>query len=274
MPETPVVAQSPVIFSTKGAHKMIPVTTLYFNDQGKLKADRWPGYAADAAVVDALLARLLNDGVLRKGDKPAPKPAFKATAVTGGALVQIEIEIKNVVPDNATPPNSKADFTVTETETYLALDLATLKEKVGTSASNAKSPGLVFISSAGAPVLPKAAVYALAGDPAVKDIDKNAGGGAAFSVQSRAGGADAALTTVEIKDVDTGANTFTLIATWTKTAAATAVSAMGAQFPYVITVAAPAGGFLAPVAGKISLTGGSDPIAVDAVKPSVTVPAQ
>src|SRR4051794_27463023 len=116
MPETPVVAQAPLSFNVGGTHLMIPLSALYFNDQGKLKADHWPLYGANSAAVDTLLLRLSKEGVLRAGTKLATKPSFTATAVTPGSAVRLEFEISAIAPDAATPPNSKADFKVTETE--------------------------------------------------------------------------------------------------------------------------------------------------------------
>jgi hypothetical protein len=52
------------------------------------------------------------------------------------------------------------------------------------------------------------------------------------------------------------------------------MTGLAAVFAYSIAVTAPAGGFLAPVAGKSTLSGGSDAVAVDAVKSSATVLAQ
>ena len=274
MSETPVVAQSPISFNVSGTHMMIPLSALYFNDQGKLKADRWPLYGANTTAVDALLDRLIKEGVLRAGTKPATKPAFTATAVTPGTAVRIEMEITNSVPDIPTPPNSKADFKTTESETYTGVQPAKLKERIGAAAGGGKSPGLVFVSSGGAPELPKAGVYPMVGDPALVDIPKNAGAGNAFSLQSRAGGPNAALTSVEIKDVDVPGDNFTLIAKWTKTSPALAVSGLAAAIDYSAVVTAPAGGFKAPVEGKISFSGGADAVAVDAVKSSVIVPAK
>jgi hypothetical protein len=274
MSETPVVAQSPISFNVGGTHLMIPLSALYFNDQGQLKADRWPLYGANTSAVDALLGRLRKQGVVRAGTKPATKPSFLATAVTAGTVVRIEIEITNSVQDAATPANSKADFKTTESETYTGLQPAKLKELIGIAAGGGKSPGLVFVSSGGAPALPKAGGYPLTGDPAVVDIPKHAGAGVAFSLQSRAGGPDAALTSVEIKDVDVPGDKFTLTAKWTKTAAALAVSSLAGTIAYSATVTAPADGYKAPVEGTISLSGGADAVAVDAVKSSVIVPAK
>jgi|GEM_PF-5295550 len=279
MPETPVVAQSVISFNDSGKHLMIPLSALYFDANGALKADRWPLYATYQATVDPLLTRLLKDGTLRKGSTPAARPSFVATAVTPGATgVLIEIEISNVVPNSATPANSTADFKVTETDTYAGTEVGKLKDVVGTTANGGKRPGLVFVSSAGAPELPAAGTYSMAaaapGDPAKADIPKHSGGGTAFSLQTRANGADAVLTSVQIKDVDQANNKFTLVVKWTKTQSGQAMNGLGAALAYAVNVSAPAGGFLAPAPGKVVLTGGSDAVSLNAVKASATALAQ
>jgi hypothetical protein len=273
MPETPVVGQSSISFNVSGSHLMIPLSALYFDDKGKLKADHWPLYGANSAAVDTLLARQMKEGVLRAGTKPTAKPSFTATAVSPGAGVGIDIEISNVAPDAGTPANSKADFKITEKETYTGIELAKLKDRVGTAANGGTTPGLVFVS-AGTPDMPTAGVYPMAGNPATVKIPKNGGGGDAFELTSRGGGADAALTSVEIKDVNVPAAKFTLVATWTKSSAALAMTGLAAAFAYSLAITAPAGGLLAPVAGKISLSGGADAVSVNPIKSSVTVPAQ
>ena len=272
MVETPVVAQSPISLNVDGSHLMIPLSVLYFDDQGKLKAERWPLYAANAATVDILLARQIKEGVLRAGTKPATKPAFTGTAVSPGAGVGVAIEISNILPDAATPANSKADFKVTEMETYTGLEPAKLKERLGTASGGGKAPGLVFVSSAAAPEIPEAGVYPMVGDPATVKIPKDGGAGDAFELTSRGGTVDAALTSIEIKDVTAGK--FTLVAKWTKNSAALAMTGLAAAYAYSVAITAPADGFRAPVSGTISLSGGADAVAVDPVKSSVTVPAQ
>jgi hypothetical protein len=278
MSETPVLAQSPISFNQGGNHFMIPLSAIYFDDSGALKANRWPLYSTHSAAVDRLLTRLKREGVLRAGQQPAAKPAFTATAITAGATVLIEIEIANVVPDTGAPPNSKADFKVTETDTYTEVETAKLKDIVGVVTGGGKRPGLVFVDSAAAPELPKAGPYAMtaaaAGDPGTVAVLKNTGAGPAFSLQTRANGPDAILTAIEIKDVDVPSSKFTLIAKWTKSANAQAMTGLAGAFVYVVTIAAPAGGFLAPAAGKVVLAGGSDAVAIDAVKASATILAK
>jgi hypothetical protein len=275
MASTPVQAQSPISLNIGGKHLMIPLSALYFDDKGVLKADRWPLYTANAASVDPFLKRLVKQGMLKAGATPAAKPAFSATSITTGATgLLTEIEISNVAPNAAVPADSKAKFKVTETHTHTNLKPADSKDVIGAAAGGGSRPGLVFVSSAGVPELPKAGNYPLTGDPGTVAIPKAAGAGDAFTLQSRAGGPDASLTSVEVTDVNAAAGTFTLIVKWTKSANALKMTDLPATFAYVLTIAAPAGGFLAPVAGKSTLAAGSDAVSVKAVAPSATILAQ
>jgi hypothetical protein len=278
MSNTPVVAQSPVSLNVNGKQLMIPLSSLYFDDSGVLKGDHWPLFATYQADVLPLLERLRKQGFLQQGPKTLARPAFTATAITAGSTASIEIKVDNVVPEEAAPADSKADITVTETDLYTGLDAATLKDQLGAAAGAGKRPGLVFVSRAAAPILPKNGTYpavaAAPGDPGTITVADNAGGNDAFELETRSGGADAILTSVEIRNADTVSGKFDLVASWTKTAAAVAISGIGAAFSDVITVAAPPGGFLAPSEGTVVLAGGADAIAVNPVKASATVLSQ
>jgi hypothetical protein len=277
MPELPAVASSPIAFSSlDGKYFLLPLNAVYFDSTGTLKADRWPLYATHQAIVDPLLASLRNAGVLLPGPEPPHKPAFTATAKTPGASgVLITIDIANVAANAGTPPSSTADVTLKETDTYAALTPATLVQTIGSAANGGTRPGLVFVSSAGAPALPAAGVYAMAaaapGGPATADIPNNGAAGTAFTLQTRDGGADAPAVSVQIKDVNAAQGTFTLVVSWSKTQAALAMSGLAAAFAYVIDVQPPPGGFVAPAEGKTTLSGGSDAIAVNAVKASAVI---
>jgi hypothetical protein len=273
MPELPVVAASPVAFSSSdGKYFLIPLSAVYVDQSGTVKADRWPLYATYKTIVDPLIAVLQSNGVLAPGPEPPRKPAFLATAKTPGASgVAVEIKIGNVVPNTGNPPASIADFTITETDTYTGIPVDKLLEIIGNAANGGKRPGLVFVSSAPPTLLPGPGSFAMAGDPGKVDIPKNGGGGNAFSLQTRDGGADALNVSIQIKDVDTTLNTYTLIAKWTKTQAAVAMSGLAATFAYVVDITAPGGGFLAPAEGTTALSGGSDAIAVNPVKASAVI---
>jgi hypothetical protein len=278
MANTPVVAQSPVSLNVKGTQLMIPLSGLYFDDNGVLKGDHWPLFATYQADVLPQLERLRKNGLVQPAPRAAAKPAFTATAITPGTTATIAIKIANVVPDEAAPANSKADVGVTESDLYTGLDVATLKDELGAAAGAGTRPGLVFVSSAAAPTLPKNGTYpavaASPGGPGIVKVTADSGGGNAFELTTRTGGPDAVLVSVEIKNADTASGKFDLVATWVKDVAALAVSGIGAAFDDVITVAAPPGGFLAPGEGTVVLAGGADAVAVAPLKASATVLAQ
>ncbi len=280
MPELPAIAASPVPFSSSdGKYFLIPLNAIYFDANGALKADRWPLYATYKTIVDPLLAELLTEGVLLAGPEPPGKPAFSATAKTPGATgILVEIGVANVAPNQGNPPASTADVTVTEKDTYSGIASNKLVETVGNAANGGKRPGLVFVSSGNPPDLPQAGTYAMAaanpGDPATVDIPKNGGGGNAFTLKTRDRGADAPKVSIDIKDVDATQNTFSLVASWTKTQNALAMSGLAGAFGYVVDIKPPNGGFLTPAEGKTTLSGGSDAISVVSVKASAVISAK
>jgi YD repeat-containing protein len=280
MPERPAVSGNPLSFITSdGKQLWIPLTALYYDAAGALKAERWPLYTANQAAVDPFLRRLAASRDIVPGPEPTVKPAFKATAVTAGASgVSINIVVANVTPNVATPASSTADVAVTETDTYTALKPDTIVEVLGNSATTGKRAGLAFVSSSGTVALPKAGSYtfaaASAGDPAKANIAKQTGSGNAFTLQARSNDAAGALTTAEIKDVDTTAQTFTLVLGWSKAVTATAIDALAAPFAYVVTIAPPDGGYRAPANGTVGLVGGSDMFTANAAQASATVLSQ
>jgi hypothetical protein len=163
MPELPVVAAAPVPFSSDGKFHLIPLSAIYFDSSGTVKADRWPLYTTYKAILDPLLQDLQSSGVLEPGPEPPHAPAFLATAKTPGASgIDVEITIANVAPNKANPPASTADVTVTETDTYTSVAADKLIETIGASANAGKRPGLVFVASAAPTFLPSAGTYPMA----------------------------------------------------------------------------------------------------------------
>ena len=263
MAEKPVLGSGPISLLESGKQYSIPLSALYFDSTGKLKADRWPSYPSIASEVDTFLARLLVSGALAVGPEPAAKPAFLVKAAGAGSTGNsVTLLIENVAPDTNNPPASKADITVTETDTYSNVKPADLAALIGTSAGGGSKPGLVFLSSAN-PELPKAKSYTFTAatpgtDPATAKIEKNSGTGDAFTLESRSKATDANLTKAEIKNVDATAGTFTMVVTWTKKVTATQVDSVATPLSYAVVITAPPGGYRAPVPGVVTLSGGSD----------------
>lgn len=146
---------------------------------------------------------------------------------------------------------------------------------IGAAAGGGTRPGLVFVSSGGAPTQPANGTTPLTGGPPFTAELSDGGGGTAFSVRSKSDDADAADTTVTISAADDASDpdTFTLTATWTKQATGIQATDLQTSFAYEITVAAPPSGTLLPPSpGTVALRGGSD--LTGPTTASVTVSAQ
>jgi hypothetical protein len=250
------------------------LTSLYFDDQGNIKADQWPEYvngpSGFKASVDNWLGYLVKQSLVTPGKIPAAKPAFQIEAKDPGSTGNfITVEFKNITPDPKVPGNTTVDVTVTETDTYPLLTPDTLEKVIGKTSGGGSRPGLVFLATP-TPILPAVGGGDLksagVGKPFVFDF------AGAFTVQAKHDDPDAGLTNVQVTAVDTGAKTFTLTATWKKPAVAVKLSDLGTTFAYELTVTPPKGGFAdPPAAGTVTLTGGADPVSVSAVKAQATV---
>jgi hypothetical protein len=204
--------------------------------------------------------------VIQTDEAPPPKPALVITARdAGGAGNNIRVVLSNVVPDTGTPGNTKVDLTVSETDTYNGLTPATVGDVLGVDTTPGARPGLVHVKGAGPYQLPKAKDYTLAGGNGAKasrDLDKNTGSGAAFTVEAKAAGAEGNDIKVSIQDVDTTSTTnprFTLVASWTKSMSGVKLSEITANFGFLIQVDPPRDtAFAPPVPATIVLTGGAD----------------
>src|SRR5262249_22377317 len=160
------------------------------------------------------------------------------------------------------PGSTKVDITVTATDTYTALTPATIGEVLGVDVTPGTRPGLVQVKGAGPYALPKVKDYTLAGGNggnATKDVDKRTGSGTAFTLEAKRAGADGNSIQVSIKDVNSTDQTFTLIASWSKSLAGVKLSDITADFGFLIKADPPIGGAFAPPApATIVLVGGSD----------------
>jgi hypothetical protein len=260
-----VVANGPISFSdAQGRAFSIPLSLLYFDANGAIQADTWPLYGDHQALLDDWLPYLQEQGLIREGEAPAPVNAMVVKAKTPGAAGNtILLNIDNVHPDPADNTVTLFDATVIETNTYIGLAPDTVKLVLGTAPGGGSKPGLVFVSSAGDPELPKVGDYPLASGGAgvsstvdIPNVDESA---TALSVTARSEGAEGDRTTVTIDDVDATNTTFTLTAEWTKTVPNLEAGELAGAFDYEITVDPPAGGALAaPAAGEYALSGGAD----------------
>jgi hypothetical protein len=274
MAKTPVMAATGPVELLAGTQQIsLPLTALYFED-GELKA-AGPLYTAHQADVDTWLQYLSDQGLITAAATPPPKQALLITAKnTGSQGNDIRIALSNVRQDPSDATKQIFDATLTQTDQYSGLTKDAIKAVLGATASftDGSRPGLVYVSSAGTPDVPKAGTYAPNNTFVVK-VPKD-GGGNAFELTYRVQDS-AATATVEIADVSTDEGTFSLVATWAKTAAGIHVTALGTSFSDHIAVTKPEGGAATdgdvPAPGTVVLAGGAD--AASAQKASAAVAA-
>jgi hypothetical protein len=268
-----MAATGPVEFLAGSQQVSLPLTTLYF-ENGQLKASG-PLYAANQAQADKWLRYLSDQGLIISTSAPPPKQALLISAKNAGSTGNdISIVISNIRQDPGDNTKRIFDATLTQTDVYPSLKKDTVKVIVGESPSftDGSRPGLIYVSSAGAPDLPSAGTYA-PGGTFVVTLPKD-GGGTAFKVTYRVKDA-AASGTVQISNVSGDSGTFSLVATWSKTVTGIHVTAFGTSFSDHITVTDPDGAAATdgdvPAAGTLILAGGSD--AATAQKASAAAPA-
>jgi len=261
MAKTPVMAATgPIEFLAGTQQISLPLSALYF-ENGKLKA-AGPLYTAHQADADKWLQYLADQGLVTPAAAPPPKQALLITAKNAGSQGNdIHIAIANVRPDPGDATKQIFDATLTQTDTYAGLTKDTIKDVLGTTSAftSGSRPGLVFVSSGGVPDLPQAGTYA-PNNSGVVSVPKD-GGGNAFQLTYRVG-VTGATASVQIANVSTDAGTFSLVATWTKTATGIYVTQLATSFPDHIAVTKPDGSAAndtdVPAPGTVFLAGGSD----------------
>ncbi|HEY6390954.1 MAG TPA: hypothetical protein VIX89_06740 [Bryobacteraceae bacterium] len=259
MPRTPARFNGPIEFMDRDTGKQvsIPLSAVYFDGSAvKAEGDIYNQYKAAA---DDWLKYLASTGLLVADATPPAQPAMVISAASPGRNGNhIQITFSNFTPD-ANPANTTFNVLVAETDTYTGLTLATIQQVLGSVAGGGTDPGLVFVPGATPAVMPGVVTdLPLMGDPATVKLPDGHGGDS-FSVTAKGTGPDGALTKVTIKDPNTGAGTFTLIANWSKPKSAIKVADIQTNFAYEIAVAAPATGTLLPPApGTVTLSGGAD----------------
>src|ERR1044071_9860688 len=138
MSRTPAIGSDPVLFyRPDGLLEEISLADVYF-DGGIVAWD----HAVDPAhqKVPALLTYLAARGVLRPAPKPAAIASVSAMAAKDGPIGnRIEIEI---APSTSGDP-TKVDITVTETDVYEKLSLATLPARLGIDTTEGSDAGLL-----------------------------------------------------------------------------------------------------------------------------------
>jgi hypothetical protein len=273
MATRPVLGGSPVsILDGSGKQLEIPLNLLSFGSSG-VDASGWPGYVANKPLVDAWLKSLVQRQLLRPGDAAAAAPALTIKARDKGSEGNtITVAFSNVSPPAAVPGDTTTDVTVTVTQTWPGLTVATIIDHLGTTATNGDQPGLAFLKNATV-ALPAVGSAAFSGAPTSWAPAKQDGSaGPAFTLNARnPDDADGVAPRGKISAVNVGAGTFTLELSWQKSAAAVKLSNLGTVFAYVITVAAAGPAFAPPAPGLVTLIGGADASSSPAAAAQATV---
>jgi hypothetical protein len=275
-----VLGSGPIGFTdTNGKQQSIPLSLLYF-DNGLVKADKWPLYSANTAVVDALLKSLVAGEFLKPAPAPPPKPAMVLKAAIPGIRGNtIQVTFSNIVA-GATPPTSttfEAEITAKATYSGLSFNPASLSfvgKVLGVGATLGTSPGLVRVKepAPSTAVLPKAITTStqLAGGGVSAKSSLSVAGdpsGTAFTLEAWKDGAEGNNIKITIPDVNSEAQTFTLVVEWTQPKITSiALSELPSKLAglagkeFVIEVSKPEGAtdFGIPALGTITLSGGAD----------------
>jgi len=163
-----VIGSGPIGFTDKeGKQQFIPLSQLYFNDDGEVTVKVGQLYNDNKKVVDALLKNLVAGGFLKSAPTLPPKPAIVIKAAIPGAkgnTIQVTFSNFHNIPTGQHPVNIttfNAEIIAKATYSNLNLDpsSASFIEKVlGVGATPGISPGLVRIKEtapAGTPIQPK-----------------------------------------------------------------------------------------------------------------------
>jgi hypothetical protein len=261
-----------------GKQVSIPLTALFFDptkgNQLAIDSTKWPDPSTTTinlpGFIQAFLKDLVQQQLVIPAPVPAPKQSMVLTASSPGSTGN-SIKITITTTPKPDPTQSTFDVKVEESDTYTGLTLATIAGVLGTDKAAGSIPGLLHIVQGtlaasglpGATASPVALAVGGGGPSAQAVLNNNAKTPAPFvTVEAKKPGADGALTTVSIANVDTTKNTFDLTAFWTKTVTGCTLATLLtnlAGLSYEIGVSPPLGGiFSVPVSGVVTLSGGAD----------------
>jgi hypothetical protein len=270
MPTYQALGVSPVAFlDGNQAQQEIPLSAIYFNGSVP-SAAKWPKYAANKALIDALLAQMVSQGTLIQGTAAAAAPSLTITAATPGAPGNtIVVTFSNPKPA-ATPPT--IDVQVTATEVWPQQTYQTLAAALGNSAATAQ--GMIYLNGT-ANAVPVANSGQLGADFSFLFADAAADPAGAFKVTATDPTADATNINVAVSfPAGAPAGQFTLTATYSNKALAQTIAGLTTAatnpFASVVTFSAPANAPL-PAPGAVTLIGGAAPSSTPAAAAAATV---
>jgi hypothetical protein len=274
MANTPATGNGPFEFtSVSGKQISIPLSPFSFDANNNLVVDPAWNTVTQVQPASGFLAYAVKRGIIAPAAMPSPFPAMLIRAAdpgTGGNNISIKVDISTSTasPPIDDPTQLPFDLTVTETDFYTGLTAATIESVLGSSVVTGSSPGLVQVLNGSVDALgdPIATSSPLTGSPAQLDVDGTGSPALVFTLVAKKAGTDSTLTNVivtpDTSSPPTGTTTFSLLATWTKTASGLTLSDLdtlaAGDLGYEITVSKPSGGaYSVPAAGVTQLSGGA-----------------
>jgi hypothetical protein len=274
MANTPATGNGPFEFtSATGKQVSIPLTAFTFDANNNLVVDPAWNTVTQAQPASGFLAYAVKEGLIAPAALPSPFPAMLIRAAdpgTGGNNISISVTISTSTasPPSDDPTQVPFSLTVTETDFYSSLTAATIEGVLGSSAVTGTSPGLVQVVSGSVDPMgdPIATSGPLAGSPAQLDVDGTGSPALVFTLIAKKTGTDGILTNVVVtpdtSSPPSGNQTFSLLATWTKTVSGITLAdldtVISSDLGYEITVSKPTGGaYSVPTAGVTQLSGGA-----------------
>jgi hypothetical protein len=261
MPQFQAIGSGPIsLLDSHEAQIELPLSLVYFDSGVPKVSTAWPPYAANQAVVDALLKQLVSEGVVFAGTNvvSAPTAALTITAVqqgTGGNFLNVTF----ANPNTTVVPNT-IDVTVAVSESFPGLTTGSIGAALGTSDLTAN--GIIFLASVPPGPAPAAAsnFTSISGAPPYQiDIPEAGSATTAFTLQI-VSAANAFATAIKVSVIPDPlpATTFTLTTNWSQTATGQTLANLegaGNPFAALVTFAGPASGPL-PASGTAMLQGG------------------
>jgi hypothetical protein len=266
----------------KGEQLFIPLTAFTLTGSTVGFDAAWNGVFTgnDASVLLALAQGRYASGELTATALPPSVPAVAFTAVSAGVngndiVVTVTPGLNAPASGPVTVVNSSLGLEATQTLTYPGL--ASAAAAAGAIGSNTAptSPadpplGTGLVQVVGAPSnttdLPEAKSYTLNGTTAEPILATD--GSTLFEVVAAQPAPAPGAITVTVS-LDTGGPTFTLASTYDSGAGTLAyqdlMSPLPAALAFLVTAAAPAGGFAVPASGLVQLSGGAADIPASAI---------
>jgi len=281
-----VIGSGPIGFTDKeGQQQFIPLSQLYFDDDGNVTVKAGVVGEKNQGVVNALLKNLVAGGFLKPAPTLPPKPAIVIKAAIPGAkgnTIQVTFsKFSNLVAGLPTA-DTTFDAEIIAKATYSNLSFnpnsaSFIGKVLGVGATPGISPGLVRVKepAPSTAIEPEAITFKALHPPDAlatekkyllvlkKGIDKEPD----FTLEAWKEGADGQNIKITISEVDLKTETFTLVVEWAQQIMSIGLNQLPSKLAgeqdkeFVITVSPPEDdpksfGFPAP--GTIVLSGGAD----------------